>query len=470
MRNIAPPSDIEAERAVVSACLLSVDALAVARDILRPDQMFDPVNRIVLSAAYDIDTAGSRIDAVTLVTKLRTAGQLEAIGGSQQLMSLFDATPDPTHIAEHSNIVVDKHRLRRVIDVCKLHMAAAYGDVGEVAAYCDRVERDIMSATDPGTRADAPQTIGELIRQELPAITERQNPNSTVKAVTGTTTGIYELNQKLRGGLDNMLYVIAGRPGQGKTALALCILAAVAHTKKAAVFFGLEMPKEQLALRLLSMLSLVEYNKIKADRLERHEWNAVLAAAEYLAKLPISLQYRPGVHISQIRSTFRREFARLKREFGAEPGVGAIDYAQLVSGDRPKGASRDEEIGSISRACMALPAEFQCPLLLLSQLNREVEKRPNKRPQISDLRESGSLEQDAYGIFLLYRDEYYNETNDDNRNKAEINVGKNRNGDTGIVDCKYDGPCIRFASINEDIHRDADDIAAAIGAETHGYQ
>jgi replicative DNA helicase len=187
----------------------------------------------------------------------------------------------------------------------------------------------------------------------------------------------------------------------------------------------------------------------------------VLSAAELLSSLPMSVQFKPGANIAQIRSTFRREFTRLRRLFGVEPGMGAIDYANLVNGDRPKGASREEEVGSVSRACMCLPNYFRCPFLLLAQLNRDVEKRPNKRPLMSDLRESGSLEQDAYSIFMLYRDAYYNADCTD-KLAAEIGVTKNRNGQTGVIETRFDGSCMRFYSELSQVSDASDEIGDSL--------
>lgn len=461
MADKPPPSDREAERAVVSACLLSPDSLALVRDILQPDQLVDVSSRLVLTAAFELDDSGQRVDPVTLACHMRTSGALQNCGGTPALAALFDATPDPSHVAEHATIVAEKYRLRRIIDACKVHAVEAYGDIGKVDDYCARVERDILSATDPGSKTDGPQTLRELLKEEVPRITVRQHEPQAKRNSLATTTGIQELDHMLCGGMDPMMYILGGRPGQGKTALALRTLLAVAEAGKSGVFFSLEMPKQQLMLRLLSMASLVPFNTLKSGILNPQEWNSFIEATDRLSKLPISLHFKPGAHVSQVRSSLRREFARLRREYNTEPGFSAVDYAQLVKGDRPKGASRDEEVGSVSRACMALPNEFGCPLMLLAQLNREVEKRPNKRPQLSDLRESGSLEQDGYGIWFVYRDEYYNE---DSQAKgiAEIHVAKNRNGDTGTIECKYDGPCVRFSSLNEKLFQDCDDLGAEI--------
>jgi replicative DNA helicase len=478
MADRVPPSDVEAERAVVSACLLVQDSLAIVRDMLKPEQLYDPTCRKVLEAAFAVDDSGARIDAITLSTQMRDNGDLQSIGGTPKLAELFDASPDPTHVSEHAQIVADKYRLRRVAAVCKIHSVASCGDVGPVGNYCDSVEREILDATDPGSRVDAPQTIAEVLKGGLlQEITERQAPGAS-KTRSGRTTGLYELDALMCGGYDDAFYVVAGRPGSGKSAFVNCQALAIAAPRAitddgvvlvpggAVVLFSLEMPKEQIVMRLLAETSLVPYNIIKSEQMNREEWNALLTASDYLAKLPISIQHRPGAHVAQVRSTLRREFSRLKRTHGADPGLGVVDYLQLVGGERPKGATRDEEIGSISRVCMALPAEFKCPILGVAQLNREVEKRPNKRPQLSDLRESGALEQDAYGILFLYRDEYYHEETDA-KGIAEVNLAKNRNGKTGTINCKFDGPCVRFSSLTQQLRDDIDEIDAGINPPSY---
>ena len=465
-----PPCDIGAERAVVSAALLSVDALGVARDTLRPDQFFDASTRLVYEALCSVDDSGSSADIVTVTTALRDRGVLEKIGGTSKIIELFDASPNIAHIADHCAIVANKARLRRIIDVCRVHAVTAYGDVGDVVEYCSMVERDILAATDGASKADAPQTIGEILKEEMPKITERQLPDYDPRTSKNNAfkTNIYELDEKLWGGLDPNMYIIAARPGMGKTAFAGTFALNIARGHidrdgklvgdgKGVVFFSCEMPKNQLAMRFLSHESLVDYRKLKTDRLTPEEWDSVLLAHERLSQYPLSIHHEPGAHVQRVKSVMRREFARMKRT----PGLGIIDYVQLLRGTIQSGGNREQEVASISRYCMELPKEFSCPIVLLSQLNRELEKRPNKRPIMSDLRESGSLEQDAYGIFFLYRDEYYN-PDTEAKGEVEIIVAKNRNGEPGTVVAKFDAPCTRFCSVNQELHDDIDDIDGAI--------
>ena len=456
MSDRVPPCDIEAERAVVGACLISPESLAIVRDQIRPDQLVDVKSRLVLESVYALDDTGSKVDPVTLMTSMRSSGKLNQIGGSGALVELFSASPDIGNVSEHASIVESKHRLRRIIDTCKVHVVMAYGDIGSIDDYCAKVESDIMNATDPGQRDDGPQTIGEIIRQELPNITDRQS-GKVVDAGKKTKTGIFELDQMTKGGLSNNLYVIAGRPGQGKSVLVNTLCLQAAKDGRSSVLESLEMPKDQLGFRLLASASGVPFDVIESERMSEEQWRDVLNASELLSKIPLSIQFRPGAHISQIRSTFRREFARLRRMFGTEPGMCAIDYAQLVEGNRPKGATRDEEVGSITRACMKFPHEFECPCVLLSQLNREIEKRPNKRPQLSDLRESGAIEQDAFAVLGLYRDAYYHPETED-KDSAEIIVMKNRNGSTGTIMSRFDGPTMRFYSYVSEMRRATDQM------------
>lgn len=456
-----PPSDVAAERAVVAACLLAPDALSVARDSIQVDQFFDPVCRHVFEACCAVDDSGSRIDAVTLATSLRDRGRYDQIGGAVALSRLFEASPDLSHVSDHCDIVAAKARQRAIIGVCRTHLASAHGDVGAIDEYCAQVERDILAATDGGSREDAPQTIGELVRDAMPAIQARQAPGGARKR-SGMPSGIRELDDHLWGGFDPYMYILAGRPGMGKTAFAGSVLLSVASSKKAGVLFSLEMDKEQLAMRLMSNHASVPFKTIRSGQMNQQEWDSFLQSAQYVQSLPISIYYKPGAHVSKIRTTLRREFLRLKREFNADPGMAVIDYAQLVQGNRPRGATREEEVGSVSRACAALPGEFKCPVMLLSQLNRAVETRPNKRPQLSDLRESGSLEQDGYGIMFLYRDDFYNPENG-RPGEAEVIVAKNRNGETGTVNVRFDGACTRYVSLHQQMHDDLGDIDSALG-------
>lgn len=466
-----PPCDIDAERAVVSAALLSADALGIARDVLTADKFFDLSSRLVYEALCRIDDSGSRPDILTVTTALRDTGALDRVGGSSALLGFFDASPDVTNVEAHCEIVADKARLRKIIDICRVHAVAALGDVGDVGEYCERVEREILSATNCESRADAPQTLHDVLKEEMPKITERQRPdwNPRRSEASAFKSGIVELDQKLWGGLDKNLYILAARPGMGKSAFAGTFALNIARGTvakngepvgdgKSVVFFSCEMPKEQLAMRFLSMESLVPYKTIKLEKMAPQEWNAVLAAAERISKYPISLHHEPGAHVQRVKSIFRREFGKFENEHG----LGIIDYIQLLRGDVAKGGNREQEVASISRHCMTMPKELGCPILALSQLNRALEQRPNKRPIMSDLRESGAIEQDAYGIIFLYRDGVYHpetERPDD----VEIIIAKNRNGEPGTVIAKFDGPCTRFYSENQDFYDNVDDLDNAIG-------
>jgi replicative DNA helicase len=377
-------------------------------------------------------------------------------------------------VAEHCAIVSNKSRQRAIIAACAKHASAARGELESIEAYCEEIERDILAATDPGERGDSPQTVGEVLGEILPEITARQDPNNK-PLVVGVSTGILELDMAIDGGLDNAVYYIGARPAMGKTAMGCSMMLNIARgdkgddgqplgNGKAGVFCSFEMPKDQLAMRLLANESGIDFKVIRSQRMDPEQWRLLLAGADRLSRIPISLHYMPGMHMTKIRTTMKREFRRLERKFGAKPGIGVVDYIGLVKGDRPKGDSRENEIASISRYMTKLPKEFKCPIIGLCQLNRDLEKRPNKRPMMSDLRESGALEQDAYGLWFLYRDWVYN-PEIGNENNVEIILAKNRNGTTSTVNAKFDGALTRFYSENQALYDQCDEIDAGIGGD-----
>lgn len=468
------PFDREAERAVIAAVLLSPESLPVIRDSVGAAQFFDTNCRLIFEAACAVDDSGSKLDAITVSCAMRSKGTLESIGGNAALRELFNASPDLSHVAEHCTIVSAKARQRAVSAVCRKHLSTSCGELESIESYCEEVERDILAATDPGERGDSPQTVGEVLVDILPAITARQDPNNK-PSVVGISTGIFELDAAIDGGLDNAVYYVGARPGCGKTSFAASVMLNTARgdkdrdgkligNGKAGVFCSFEMPKDQLAMRLLANESGVDYKAIRSQRMDPKQWQMLLAGADRLSRMPISLHYMAGMHMSKIRTTLKREYRRLERKFGAKPGLNAVDYIGLVKGDRPKGDSRENEIASISRFLTRLPKEFNCPTMGLCQLNRDLEKRPNKRPMMSDLRESGALEQDAYGLWFLYRDWIYNPEGGDEK-AVELIMAKNRNGTTGTINVRFDGPLTRFSSENQALYDQCDEIDAGIGGE-----
>lgn len=474
MTESSQPFDRDAENAVIAACLLSPESLPVIRDSLKASHFFDVNCRLIYEAACAVDDSNSKIDAITIACAMRAAGTLESVGDTPALRQLFSASPDLSHVADHCAIVVAKARQRAIAAVCRKHLALSSGEVQSIDLYCEQVEADLLAATDPGDTGDAPQMLCEIIQDVLPGITARQDTERSA-APTGTATGVYELDISIGGGLDNMIYYVGARPAMGKTAFAGSVLLSVArggvdthgellHNGKAGVFISFEMDKEQLCMRLIAAESGVPFAAIKGERMTQKQWSDVLAGIDRLMKMPISIAYMPGAHMSRIKSAARREFRRLKHKFGADPGLIVVDYIGLVRGDKGKGDTRENEIASISRFLMKLPKDFGCPLICLAQLNRELERRPDKRPQLSDLRESGALEQDGYGVWFLYRDWYYHpETADET--DVEVIIAKSRNSKPGTVHVRFEGDKMRFVSVNQELYDQCDDLSSGLPLE-----
>ena len=437
-----PQHDKLAEKAVLSACLIDPLAFDAVVDIVQPDSFFIGPHRTIWEAMIGLDHEQGAIDLTTVASKLQATEKLHQIGGSAYLAELSDATPDIGNIEEHARIVADLGRQRRIVTACQIGVAEGYSPTEDVEAYAQRVCDLVSTAADVGVARDKPETVGVLASKAFTEIAERVKAGGKGDP-NAVTTGLVALDNKLCGGMTSNLYILAGRPGMGKTGLALQKCLAAAKSGRTAVFFSAEMPKEQLVMRLIAQESEVPFATLKGGIPNREDWAKISAATQVLAKLPMSIVYRPGGTLAEIRSVIRRETAMLQKTFGAKRGMAAVDYIQILNGQARKQDNRTEEVSIISRSLMAMCGQFDMPILALSQLNREVEKRPNKRPIMSDIRESGSIEQDAYAIMFIYRDEYYNEDSAD-RGMAEINLVKHRNGATGMVKVRFNPGIMRF--------------------------
>jgi len=464
-----PPAAADAEAAVLSSCLLSGEALDAVQEILSAEHFYDPRHRLAYEAIIALLQVGRAVDTVSVAGVLRDRGRLEQAGGAAYLAELVDATPAIAHVEDHARTVREKWRLRSLIATCQRVAAEGYGDTGDVQTFVDEAEQAVFELA--RIKSESPIVpVKEAIRVAFDVLTKARQRGG---GVTGFSTGFVELDQRTSGLHKGDLYIVAGRPGMGKTAFVLNLATNLAahhmrttdeqagHVGAGVAFFSLEMPREQLAARMLAAEARVNVANLRSGNVPNDDWNQLTESASRLGKLPLWLDDTPALSLLDLRAKVRRLQAELGRD-GRELGLVAIDYLQLMSGR--KGAnSREQEISEISRGLKQLAKEMQVPVLALSQLNRGVENRGTKdrKPQLSDLRESGAIEQDADAIMFVYRDDYYNSDSLD-AGMAEIIIAKQRNGPTGTIKLRYTKECTRFDNLERE--------AYAFDEEFDGFQ
>lgn len=476
-----PPNDLDAEAAVLSSILLSEDAFDAVQESLDASHFYSDANRRIYECVLELNQQGVPVDLVSVASRLKDRGRLDQVGGTPYLHQLANATPAVAHVGAHAKIIVEKWRVRRLIATCQRYVAEGYGDTGDVQAFIDSAEQSVFDIARVAQQSSI-VPVNEAIHDAFRILTEARQRGG---AITGYESGFVELDKLTSGLHKGDLYIVAGRPGMGKTSFVLNMAVNVASPKgesltddpyqdapverpgQGVAFFSLEMPKEQLAARMLACEARVDMKSIRSGMVAPDDWNKLTEAAARLGRLPIWLDDTPALGILELRAKIRRLQAELKRGSGGRApadrlGLVAVDYLQLMKGRRDAG-SREQEISEISRGLKQLAKEMGVPVLALSQLNRSVETRgtKDKRPQLSDLRESGAIEQDADTIMFIYRDEYYFKDSPD-RGIAEVIIAKQRNGPTGTVRSKFTAAYTRFDNLADDDYEfgEYDDFAA----------
>lgn len=431
-----PPHSMEAEESVLGGILLDNETINSAIELVRVEDFYKPAHSIIFSAMAELSERREPIDLVTLANKLRSKGLLEQIGGVETLTRLAHAVPNSANVAYYSQLVKEKSLRRRVITEANDIIQEALKDQGDVKDFIDTVEQRILGVADVRTQGSF-SAVGEVVQDSIRIIEklyDRKEP------VTGVPSGFTDLDLMTAGFQPSDLIIIAARPSMGKTALALCMGSSVAIENKTAVaVFSLEMSKEQLVLRMLCSEALVDNSKVRTGHLGDKDFPRLVDAASRIAEAPMFIDDTPAVTVSELRAKCRR----LHRDHPLSMII--IDYLQLMRSPAYS-HSREQEISDISRNLKAIAKELQVPVIALSQLNRSVESRTDKRPLMSDLRESGAIEQDADIIMFIYRDEVYNpETTE--KGVAEIIIAKQRNGPTGTVKLAFDGAHTAFKNL-----------------------
>lgn len=433
-----PPNSVEAEESVLGAVLLDSDAANLALEKLQPDDFYRPAHQAIFESVLSLFNKNEPIDAVTVAEGLRRSDMLERIGGLGYLTELIDAVPATSNI-EHYAAIVEEHALRR-------RLMRVGGDIGKLATEVDQDIVNVLDKAEQAVYAVSEKRVGEGLAPIDPllgpAIERAEELHRHGAEVTGLSTGLRDLDRKLTGLHPTNLIIIAARPGMGKTSLALNMAQNAAIHGEPVAFFTLEMSREEVVSRMLCSQGRIDSQRLRTGRLTESDFSKLSSAANVLYKKPIFVDDSAGLTVTEIRAKCRR----LKRRQGL--GLVVVDYLQLMQGTA--GENRQQEIAIISRSLKNLARELDVPVIGVSQLNRSLEQREDKRPRLGDLRESGAIEQDADIVLFIYRHEYYNPEAIETKGIAEVAVAKHRQGSTGRVDLTYLPEFTLFSDMGRD--------------------
>lgn len=430
-----PPHNEEAERSILGASMLSKDALLDIMDIVKPRDFYSEMHKEIFTAIRDLYSRSTPVDTLTVSEELKKRNSLEMVGGRAYIASLSSGVPSTANAAQYAKIVAEKAVLRRLITTSSDIIEEAYKEAMAADVVLDYAERGIFEIAQAKQSKDVAALKDVLIRN-IEIIDEASKLDGNV---IGVPTGFRDLDKMTSGLQRSDLVIVAARPAMGKTAFALNVAQQAAIKGKASVLiFSMEMSKEQLGQRLLSMESRVETQKLKTGDLNRKDWDDINIALDVLSEASIFIDDTPGISIMEIKNKCRR----IKAEHGLDLVV--LDYLQLMSFEG-RAESRQQEISALSRNLKLIAREMDCPVIVLSQLSRAPEQRQDHRPQLSDLRESGSIEQDADIVLFLYRDDYYEKENSEKPGVCEVIIAKQRSGPTGTVELMWLEKYTRFA-------------------------
>jgi len=421
------PTNIEAEEAILGGILIDPEAISRIAELLRPEFFAITAHQVIYRSALRLFLQGQPTDLMTVTTWLTDRNQLEQVGGLTKLAQLVDRTVSAVNIDQYAVLVEDKYQRRKLIEAGNNIVQLGYETAAPLETVLDRAEQEIFSITQERPQQDL-VSIGETLNQTFQDL-ENRNEGLTLP---GISCGFYDLDAMTGGFQRSDLIIVAARPAMGKTAFCTNIAHHIAagKPKLPVAVFSLEMSKEQLVQRILSSEAKIESNRLRSGKISQNEWEPISTAIGNLSELPLFIDDTPNITVTEIRSKVRRLLA----EQGGTLGLVLLDYLQLMEGSSD---NRVQELSRITRSLKGLARELNVPIIALSQLSRGVEARTNKRPMMSDLRESGSIEQDADLVIMLYRDEYYNPDSPD-RGIAEVIITKHRNGPTGIIKLLFD--------------------------------
>jgi len=458
-----PPHDLDAEAALLSASIVEPRSLDIVLEFLKPEHFYSERHRRIFEACRDLQEERLPVDVIQVATRLRSRDRLEQIGGMGYLTSLLDVAPNVHNVEAYGKTIREKWRVRELISACQSVVAQGYEDFGDAQAFIDKAEQAVYAISHI-PESSSVRKLNEVLRESFQRLSDAGGG-----AALGLATRYDRFDRITSGFHDGELSIVAARPGMGKTSFILNLAANVARPLRlenshdandrwevagaGVVIFSLEMPREQIANRMLCCEARVDVSKIRNGNLMREDWSRLTQSAAELGPLPVWIDDTPAISLLEIRAKVRRLQADFDKK-GTDGkvtrriGLVIIDYLQLMRG-RDNAGNREQEISEISRGLKSLAKELSVPVIALSQLNRAVEARTDKRPMISDLRESGAIEQDADNIIFIYRDEYYTKDLCKMPGVVELIVAKQRNGPTATAMLRWSGEYTRFDELPE---------------------
>ena len=434
-----PPHDLDAEQAVIGSMLTDADAVASSIEVLKPEDFYRADNRIIYEAMFNLYNRSEPIDIITVKAELESMGRFEQVGGLEYLAGLPDKVPTTANVQKYINIVEEKSKLRDLIKTANDIIELGYDPTEDVDDIMENVEKKVFNLTQ-GKNQKGYSAIKDVLVDSFTQLEELYNRK---QHITGVPSGFADLDYRTAGFHGSELILVAARPAMGKSAFALNIATnAAVRADVPVAIFNLEMSKEQLVNRILCSEAMVDSNKVRTGKLEEEDWSKLAEAIGPLSASDIYIDDTPGISITEIRAKCR------KLQVEKHIGMVIIDYLQLIQGTNKRGGSREQEISEISRSLKIMAKELNVPVIALSQLSRAVEQRPDHKPMLSDLRESGAIEQDADIVMFLYRDDYYN-PDSEKKNIAEVIIAKHRGGSTGSVDLRWFGSYTKFTNLGK---------------------
>jgi len=432
------PQNLEAEMSILGACFLSTYALDKVCEEVTSDMFFSNANKIIFDAIFELHNKKTPLDSTMLINEIEKKENINTIGGVEYLSEVIDSVITAANIDYYIDIVREKALRRKLIEVSTGITTSAFDEDSETNDIIDNAEKSIFTVT-KSRKAGEFKKIREVMKSTQEKLEDLAKND---KEITGIATGFYDFDKLTSGLHENELIILAARPAMGKTAFGVNIAVnAAINSKKNVALFNLEMSAEQLAMRMIAAQGGIEQNKLKTGRLEHNDWKKVNEAMSELSDINLFIEDASGMSVSEIRAKCRRLAAQ-------EPGLGlvVIDYLQLIDGGAKYAGNRQQEVSEISRSLKTMAMELKVPVIALAQLSRSVELRENKRPIMSDLRESCSIEQDADIVMFLYRDDYYNKSAQEQTNVSvtELIVGKHRNGSTGTIELLFERSMSNF--------------------------
>ena len=434
-----PPHDLEAEQAILGSMLTDKDAVISAIEVLKEDDFYREDNKLIYSAILNLYNRAEPIDIITVKAELEAMGKFEQVGGLEYLAELPEKVPTTANSSKYIKIVQEKSTLRNLIKTANEIIELGYDPTEDVEDIMEGAEKKIFNIMQNKNQKGY-SAMKDILVDSFTQLEELYNRK---QHITGVPTGFADLDYKTAGFHSSDLILIAARPAMGKSAFALNIATnAAVRAKVPVAIFSLEMSKEQMVNRILCSEAMVDSNKVRTGKLEEDDWTKLAEAIGPLSEAEIYIDDTPGISVMEIRAKCRK--LKLEKNIG----MVVIDYLQLVQGSNKRNGSREQEISEISRSLKILAKEIGVPVVALSQLSRAVEQRPDHRPMLSDLRESGAIEQDADIVMFLYRDDYYNEDSD-KKGIAEVIIAKHRGGSTGSVELLWLGSYTKFVNLEK---------------------